>query len=368
MRTRRWILLLVCVVASAPAIGAAQPSTPLPPRHVLTIGVEDGPDEYIFSAPVAVLAGPRGEIVVLDAREANVRVYDAAGRFLRSFGRRGGGPGEFVDPFTLALVDTVAFVTDLNGRMTVFSLAGHHLRDVTLPHIHGGLTRSMHPLRHGQWLATRAALFSNLQVDNREILLFVPAGPVHADTLSAHHAGSILVDGPQYAMPHPTQFHAGREVVWSVGGDSMVVLVDGYQGVVRWYEVARRGLEPHAERRLGGWGVTRIDRQQADEIRRQVAARNPRAQSITVPEFLGRAAAALLDDQGRVWIQRRTGVESTREWWVVSPDADAPVVRLEMPDGFTLRHVRGDRLYGTARTEIGAPVIRVLQWTGQPLR
>jgi len=55
------------------------------------------------------LLTPDGMIVVLSAGTSRVHVFDGSGRALASFGRRGGGPGEFEFPTHLAFVrpDTV---------------------------------------------------------------------------------------------------------------------------------------------------------------------------------------------------------------------------------------------------------------------
>lgn len=66
---------------------AAEPS--------LQIGVVDGPEEYQFSRIVGVERLADGRIVVADQRAAQLRFYDAEGRFLDAYGRPGSGPGEF---------------------------------------------------------------------------------------------------------------------------------------------------------------------------------------------------------------------------------------------------------------------------------
>ena len=71
--------------------------------------------------------GPGGDIYVLDADE--VKVFSPAGEFLRSWGRRGEGPGDFDGTLGLALArDTVA-VTD-GERVQFFDLGGRLLSSV----------------------------------------------------------------------------------------------------------------------------------------------------------------------------------------------------------------------------------------------
>lgn len=86
-----------------------------------------GPEAELFHAVKGIGIGPDGEIHVLDANE--VKVFSAAGEFLRSWGQRGEGPGDFDGTGGLALArDTVA-VTD-GERVQFFDLGGRLLSSV----------------------------------------------------------------------------------------------------------------------------------------------------------------------------------------------------------------------------------------------
>jgi hypothetical protein len=66
-----------------------------------TIGVLDGPEEYLFGDVSAVAADTAGRIYVADLISSTVRVYDASGAFLAQIGRQGAGPGEFTKPYDM---------------------------------------------------------------------------------------------------------------------------------------------------------------------------------------------------------------------------------------------------------------------------
>lgn len=65
-----------------------------PLEHDLAIGVVEGPEFEMFGDVRGIEAGPDGEIFILDSQTADIRVFDADGRHLRTIGGRGEGPGE----------------------------------------------------------------------------------------------------------------------------------------------------------------------------------------------------------------------------------------------------------------------------------
>jgi hypothetical protein len=64
-------------------------------RPRLSIGVADGAQEYVFDRVAGAVRLSDGRIVIGDGTTSELRLYDVDGRFVRRFGRRGQGPGEF---------------------------------------------------------------------------------------------------------------------------------------------------------------------------------------------------------------------------------------------------------------------------------
>ena len=61
----------------------------------LRIGVMDGDSPELFGDVGSLTADRNGAIYIADFQSAEIRVFDSDGDFLRRFGRRGEGPGEF---------------------------------------------------------------------------------------------------------------------------------------------------------------------------------------------------------------------------------------------------------------------------------
>lgn len=91
----------------------------------LTIGAEDGDGADVFGQVTALEMDARGRIYVVEGQAHEVRVFDAAGRHVRTLGRKGGGPGEFDQPAAAFWKDGDLWVVDQgNARFTVFDTAG----------------------------------------------------------------------------------------------------------------------------------------------------------------------------------------------------------------------------------------------------
>ena len=89
---------------------------------------------YAFTRPRDVAVDARGQIYVVDPQAAAVKVFDAAGEYLRELGRQGQGPGEFQDPRSVASFgDLVIVGASRNARWSHFDLDGNHLVDYAYP-------------------------------------------------------------------------------------------------------------------------------------------------------------------------------------------------------------------------------------------
>ena len=110
--------LLTCVALS-------QVSPQLTARVNLTIGgSNESRDEHSFVAISGLAFTPNARMVVTDSRDHMVRVYDSAGALVYTVGRRGSGPGEYVNPIS-ATIDREGLLwirDDGNRRYNAYEL------------------------------------------------------------------------------------------------------------------------------------------------------------------------------------------------------------------------------------------------------
>lgn len=149
-RVYRGLALLLVALARAAASGHAQtvrdsaglmvfenrlptslPVCSLAATPTVLIGSADGDRPYLLDqvTDAAVLSDQR--IAVLVAGSQEVRIYDRGGRFVRSIGRRGEGPGEFRNPWRLWVRHDTIIVGDYRPwRLQYFTTDGRLVRGI----------------------------------------------------------------------------------------------------------------------------------------------------------------------------------------------------------------------------------------------
>jgi len=101
-------------------------------RTIWRIGEVDGREEYEFGYLTNAVLGPRGRVFLTDFQGQDIRVFSGEGRFLRTIGGPGRGPGEFQGANGIAWDrQGRLWVSDpFNARYSVFDTAGSLLKSV----------------------------------------------------------------------------------------------------------------------------------------------------------------------------------------------------------------------------------------------
>jgi hypothetical protein len=229
----------------------------------------------------------------------------------------------------------------------------------------------LRPLRHGRAIGAtptrmgvRAGSAAPVGSPMRAVVVLAPGA--EPDTLLRMHSGAASFHPRDAQAPFGTVLtHLGAGGAHAVLGDSVVATVDGYTGTVRWYRADAEGLTLFRTRQLPSRSRPRTDadlRRVERQIRREGPSL-PRRLVIEAPQHVSIATQALFSDEGMLWI-RNTADPDGGHVWTVYDAAGEIAYRLALPEGFDLRHVQGDRLYGSARTPNGAPLVHVYRLVG----
>lgn len=167
------------------------------------------------------------------------------------FGRHGEGPGEFRYPTRMSLTDRTIQVFDAPlKRVTLFDHEGEVLETRTLNE-NGGAFDIVLPLRYGKSLGATTGIqlrhdIIRLVGQSRALIRREGPGARHStdrivaivdsasetvDTILRYDHGLILRVSPRGVGP--LRRYWGPGAAWTVSGDSLIALVDGFHGAVR---------------------------------------------------------------------------------------------------------------------------------------
>ena len=86
-----------------------------------------------FNNAVDLALDDRGNVFVCDSRANNIKVFDSEGKYLKTIGKAGQGPGDFNYPVEIEFVGGRFYVRELmNGRVSILDREGVFLKSVSL--------------------------------------------------------------------------------------------------------------------------------------------------------------------------------------------------------------------------------------------
>ena len=97
----------------------------------LSIGIEDGDENYMFFRASDIDVDGEGNIYVLDSGNNRIQVYDRDGNHIHTIGKKGQGPGEMENAFRMSLAQNgaIGIVDSGNMRVTLFHPDGSYATD-----------------------------------------------------------------------------------------------------------------------------------------------------------------------------------------------------------------------------------------------
>lgn len=341
----------VRVRAGAPAWG-----TNVGLKELYVLG---GPPEYDIGIVYSTAVDKFNRVYVYDMKASQIRAYDANGKFLRTVGRKGGGPGEYGLVMGATIVeDTVLAAYDISGlRMNYYNPDGAFLRTVTLE-------RNLNTTSTGVLVSdTQDRLyFKALWIrgpDGRGVNL----PPAQQQTLRLATDGRVLDSVPIVTFPSSsTAFNPFKpgSAYWDtpIGGE-IFGTGDTYRFAIRPWRGPIRIVEKD-------WTPTPVgseERSQWIAHLEEAARRDPRRASFDIPKSKPAYKDLRATADGRIWVQvyaaseKRPVEPSTRpnpipavEWkqqptYDVFDPSGVYLARVKAPWGSSLWYARGDRVW-----------------------
>lgn len=97
-------------------------------KEDLVIG--DNIDNDIFESIATIRVDEESNIYVLDIRASQIKVFNKNGAHIRSIGERGQGPGEFMMPSGMELINNNQIIVSSMGKLSFFSLNGEFQKQI----------------------------------------------------------------------------------------------------------------------------------------------------------------------------------------------------------------------------------------------
>lgn len=208
--------------------------------------VPEQTEEHPVARIAQVVFSESGDFLIVDDSEANVKLYDQDGSLRLVIGRKGEGPGEFLQPRRAAIgLDGKIHVLDQSlNRLQVFGPSGDLLRNVPLEHLAG--MRDFGLLSDG-----RSYVFLDAGLQKDDVLFHTDSlGGIRSSFLPISHIVPVgEKDGSEWVFPRTffldveadTAFVIAsvRNTLWKVDLSSgsvseTTVAFDGYIRPLLW--------------------------------------------------------------------------------------------------------------------------------------
>lgn len=360
----------VSIIEHTAGTWAAGPVWTVPAQPTLQIGEESGSPEYLFSGVVGAVRLPDGRIAVANRSTGEIRIYDAAGRFVAAMGGRGDGPGEFQRLAWLGLSagDSLLALDDASRRLSLFGADGTFHRSIQVGGQGTGVPQVAGVFENGSVIVgERASALSARTGLSAPPLAFVrydrAGSPVDTlatvpgpEQLTRVSQGGMSVTTPPFGR-FPVGAARGARAFLSAN-DRFEIGVFGRDGRLRALIRRQGGPEPITTEQLEEV-IAAVHDDNARRAYRDAIAEMPRNR--TMPVF----SEFVADATGSVWLREFGRREETATWHVVSPDG-APPVSIRLPGPFRPTDIGAEYLLGVWTDELGVEHVRLYPLRRQP--
>ncbi|NIN73220.1 MAG: hypothetical protein GTO46_15110 [Gemmatimonadetes bacterium] len=358
----------------------------------LTIGRFEGPDEYMFGQVRSLAVAADGSIYAFDSHAMELRKYGPDGTYLGTFGREGGGPGEYKRPDggLAVLSDGRVVLRDPgNTRLTVYSGDGEYLEGWR---IRGSFNTSRRLYRD-----TADAVYTLILLDPHAAVVDWTVGLVRyssdgliGDTLAAPIydfepprlvAQRRTDDGVSTSVNSvpfsPDDFWTFSPLGYMVGGLSTRYAIDLFVAPGRVLRIEKVDWEPAPV-----LTAEKEERERISTANARSTQPNWRWNGPPIPDTKPPYAGAYIGEHGRIWVRLHQeayqiekaeperelapGETPERTWFEpVVFDVFEPNGRylgmVRAPDGFSnypTPVIRGDTVWAVVRDDLDVPYIK----------
>lgn len=326
----------------------------------LRIGSADGGGPDMLAMPLDVEEDAAGRIYILDAQAMEVRVFDRAGRHVRSFGGQGAGPGEFRQPLGIAWGPKgELWVPDfVNARYSVFDTTGTFLRSYPR---HNNSMRMPWPGvvdASGRLYDTRSNDQDGQQV---EVLLRYDPSVSRAEAFSPPHRPvrqfEVRSETGRLRNSIPVPF--APRVEWALAPDGRI-----WSGASERYRLEQREADGRllriAERPYTPVKVERAELDSVPSRHHDFIQQGGKIDLAAVPKEKPAFVSIQVDDRGYVWVRPSAPLGQQGTAFDVFDSMGVYLGRVQIPMAipeFMPIFIHGAHVYTATMTDEGVPQV-----------
>ena len=330
------------------------------PEPTVSIGAREGEEPYLLYIVRDAMMLPDGRIIVANGGSGELRMFDALGTHLATWGGEGEGPGEFdnlsqIEPWP---GDSIAAWFAPQLGISVFDAEGNYTRTFTLAAAPG----TPPWVRFWPFASSDGSILSVKTADTVVVQLHDGEGKVRS-SLGVHEGSdqNVVNEGTDREIVIGTIF--GGRPVWEPWGD-LVVITTTSRYELRAFtrdgvpaRIVRRGHEPRAP------SEAEIEAEiQTRPMVAQVGAEpTRRPYHSSVAEHYPAFASVMSDALDHLWVREYEvpGEERPGSLWTVF-DAEGRVQGfVEMPAGLEIHEIGEDYILGKLRDELDIEYVQV---------
>lgn len=330
-----------------------------------------------------------GRLALANSTNNEIRVFDSAGRHLRSMGRVGSGPGEFrgIAGIWLGSGDSVLVADIMLRRITVLDSEASFVRGYSL----GGQIGQFVPFGGRLDVAIPLGVFrdgsvagisqsvainqqrSGVYRDSVSVVRYAPDGAVR-DTLGRFlgiemEQMMLTVQGRQLSMPSAVPL--GKSTVAAIRGGLLFVAqnnqweieIRGEDGTLRVLsrapvmpaQLTPSDIAAHRKEQLAVIEGQPLMRAVPAALKSQITARIEQAK---YPETLPYFANLLVDTEGNLWAQEAAAPTRKAQRFVVVDSTGRWLGTVTMPERFQPSFIGPDAVYGVWKDDADVEHVR----------
>lgn len=332
-----------------------------------TVGDVSGDDRYELYNVRGVARLSDGSVAVADEMTSGVRIFSAAGEYVRSVGRQGDGPGEFRRPYLMwALPGDTLWVGNLRPwHFNVFTAAGEFVRLVRPDPAYANPSRGGGVLSNGYSVNVRIEGGGDDYRTPQDVFvdahapdgLLVGTLMVLEGRREGPPSGPInLVLDPLFEAA-PSVDAGGTMIAVASGRKPEVRLLDEefrLRRIIRWLDGGRDVTTAHAS----AWREDFLERRRREGREPSPVADLMASEDRPVADRFPASSRIAVGRDGRVWVGRYPRPREPAGWLVFEADGGF-LCHAESVPGLDIWEFGADYLLGTREDALGVESVAI---------